>query len=147
MNAFLSSVIPYVLIFLPPIISGPIPAVVFAIIVVKAKLRWPLLVFWALMLAISLAAFATMACSFGHAFPGAGFFAFLLTPIAAIISLAILLMSTKAVRRRLGNNRQQQISHIVGIVGIPLLQLLMAAAFPLIRESLAYWMSRLGFRC
>jgi hypothetical protein len=144
MNTFLSGILTYALLFLPPLISGPIPAAAF-ITIIKTKHRWPLLLFWVLVLIVDLIAIATMACSFGHAFFGPGFFALLLTPIAAIISLAILLSSAKAVRQTLDGNKQRQIWHIVGIVVIPSLQLLIAAVLPLVQETLACWMYRLGF--
>ena len=90
---------------------------------------------------------AFMACTFGHFFPGPGFIAWKFLPIAAVVSLAILLLPMPRVWRGLGGNRWRRIWYVVGVVTIPFLQLLTAEVFPLVREPLCDRLVGLGFGC
>jgi hypothetical protein len=141
-----SSLTALVAVLFPLVVPGPVAAVVF-ITVVKREDRWRLPLFWSLLLVANFVALALMACTFGHSFPGAGFFAYKLTPIAAAISLVILVLSGWRVRRMLEENKRQRMWYVVGTVMIPFLQSLMAEVLPLVRESLCCWLVWLGFDC
>ena len=129
-----------------PLIVGPVAAIAF-IIIVKRKDRRLLSLFVVLLLLVYFIALAHMAMTFGHTFPGAGFFASTLMPIGIIVSLVILLLSSRGVWRSLGEDRWWRICFVVGVVLIPLLQQLTAEVLPLVRLLLCHWLYWFGLRC
>jgi hypothetical protein len=134
MNKPILAIIGLVSILSPPLLSGPVAATLF-ITVFKSEKRWRLLLFWSLLFVVDFAALVLMACTLGHHFPGAGFFAYLLMPFSAVISLAILLIQGWKLWRMPERTKWQRLVYVVGGVMIPFLQLLMVEALPFVRES------------
>jgi len=120
---------------LPPLISGPLPAILWFRMGRSQNWRWmlPLVAFFAIVLNIGAAALIVVNL---EGFLPAGFLACALTPIAA---LATLLLSRLLVHRgsqSLPENTIQRRWLRVGIFAIPALQLFTVATLVLIAPSL-----------
>ena len=110
---------------LPPLITGPVAAVVY-VIALKKKSQM-LLLFWACLLALDAAATFVMTLTLGD-FIGPGTLACVQMPLMALVAALILMFS----RRRLLASELQDESlrrwYLAGVVLIPLLQLVMMLA-------------------
>jgi len=122
-----------ILALLPPIISGPLPTLILFGIMQNKNWRayFPL----ALILAIALnvCAFVLMIWNLDGLLPP-GFFACSLTPIVALATLAVSLMSFRRGFQAEDTTRRSWLR--VGIIAIPLLQLFTIAIMLLIAPSL-----------
>jgi hypothetical protein len=127
-----------------PFVAGPGAAVAF-LIAVKRKGWWQLPLFWSLV--ADAVFFPMIASTWGHSFPGPGFFAWKLLPFTAAAAFAILLLPIYWVWRSLDGNRRRRVWYVAGIVLIPSLQLLTKEVFPLVLEPLCGWLLSLGFYC
>lgn len=126
-----------------PIINGPAAAIAF-IFAIKRGNRWLLASFLPLLAIATVVSFPWMACTWGHSYPGGGYFAWSCMPIGAFVSFVILLLSVPNVWKALGDNWQRRIWYVAGLVAVPFLQLLTEVVFPLVHELLDDWLFDIG---
>jgi hypothetical protein len=115
---------------LPPLLTGPVPAVIY-VIALKKNRPPTLLLFWALLLILDAAAVIVMALSLGD-FVGPGDFACVQMPLSALVVALILVVSR---RRLLGGDLQNEALrrwYLLGVVLIPSLQVVMMLATALL---------------
>jgi hypothetical protein len=136
MNEPMSTIASLAAIFLPPIISGPVAAIVF-VAVLRREGRWRLPLFWASLLVVDFAAMMFMALTLGE-FIGPGFFACLLMPVFAVGTLVVLVLVRKRAYRVVGEDEKRRTWYVVGALLIPFLQMAVTAALLVVGPLLCY---------
>ena len=121
--------------FLPPLISGPLPAML--VFRMAAGLNWRRTLPLAVLLAIILnfIAFAAIVSNLDGLLPP-GFFACMLTPVAAVATLIVSLGRFRRADAGRGADPMQRRWLCVGLVAIPVLQVLMVTILVLIAPAL-----------
>ena len=125
------------LVFLPPLISGPLPAMlVFMSEGIASGLNWRRKLLLAVLLALllNLVAFAVIISNLDGLLPP-GFFACVVTPIAALATLIVSLRLFRRTDPGLQANSNQRKWLRRCLVAIPLLQMLMLATLVLIAPA------------
>lgn len=134
MDTLGSTVADLALTLLLPLISGPVAAVVY-MAVVRREGRWRQPVFWLSLLVADLAVCLVMAVTLGD-FIGPGALACALTPVAAVVTLALGLVSKRWMYRTMGEDKRRWTWYLVGIGAIALLQLAVIVALTIIAPAL-----------
>jgi hypothetical protein len=123
------------IVFLPPLISGPVPAAL--VFRVAPGLNWrhalPLTVLLAVVL--NIIAFVVIVANLNGLLPP-GFFACVLTPVAAIATLIVSLGRLRRTDAGPGADPMQRKWLRVSLITIPLLQVLMVSILVLIAPAL-----------
>jgi hypothetical protein len=130
----------------PLFITGPVAAVIFNFIT-KIRNYFVFLLFWFLLLVTNGIAGLLIITTFGHSWPGPGFFTVLATPISAIASLIILLRLRKKLWHNLINESRWRILYVIGIILIPSFQILVAIISPRFVDSVCRWLYPMGLGC
>ena len=121
--------------FLPPLISGPVPAAL--VFRVAPGLNWrralPLMVLLAVVL--DLIAFVVIASNLDGMLPP-GFFACVLTPIVAVATLIVSLGRLRRIGAGPGADPMRRSWLRVSLVAIPILQMLMLTILVLVAPAL-----------
>jgi hypothetical protein len=122
-------------VFLPPLISGPVPAAL--VFRVAPGLNWrralPLAVLLAVVL--NIIAFVVIVSNLDGLLPP-GFFACVLTPIAAIVTLIVSLLRLRRIGAGVEVDPIRRRWLCVSLVSIPVLQVLMLAILVLVAPAL-----------
>ena len=121
--------------FLPPLISGPVPAAL--VLKVAPSLNWRRALPVAVLLAVvlNIIAFVVIASNMDGLFPP-GFFACVLTPIAAIATLIVSLLRLRQIEAGPEADPVRSRWLRVSLAAIPLLQVLMVTILVLIAPAL-----------
>jgi hypothetical protein len=144
--AELSQLLSFSACIFPFFFPGPIAAIVFYAVSKRNNIAITILFWLGLLMVNGIASFLIIA-TWGHSWPGAGFFAVLASPLSAIASIIILLRAGKDYWRVAENNLPWRILYITGIILIPLLQLLVAFWAPQFVDAVCQWLYPRGLGC
>jgi hypothetical protein len=122
MDTIIDTVSFFVAVFLYPIISGPVAALVL-VMALKRKEQWLRVLFWPVLIAVHIAGFFLMLHTLGDFVFGPGFLACLITPIFAVGTALGLRLSSRRFYQAVGDDPSRRRWFVTGTFLIPLLQL------------------------
>ncbi|MEJ2150280.1 MAG: hypothetical protein P8Z40_12470 [Chloroflexota bacterium] len=137
----MNKVIFLVSILLYPIISGPVATLAF-IIILRLRKQWAMVLFWLSLVALNVAGFFYLALTLGDFFAGPGFFACMITPIFAIVTVLVSRLLVRRLHQAIGGDDKRQRWLTVGTLLIAFLQIATVFALAL----LAPWLCEIGIR-
>jgi hypothetical protein len=120
----------YTLIFLYPLITGPLAALVFLQVVQRNKARQVLL-FWPGLLIVNVVGFVFLITISGEELIDPTFFSCLVTPIFAVLSALMLRIRGRSMAHELADNPHYYRWLTLGTFLIPLLQIVTMGSFVL----------------
>ena len=122
----------------PVIFTGPGAAIYFYR-TASTKSLDALVRFWFALPAISCLSALLIIINWGHSWPGSGFLAVLAAPIAAVISLVILIAKRTKYLQIVGNEPRWRLHYYTGIFLIPILQVVVAFVSPRFVDPFCRW--------
>lgn len=122
MDAVISTISFFVAVFLYPVISGPVAALVL-VMALKRTEQWLRVLFWPVLIAVHIAGFFLMVHTLGDFVFGPGFLACLITPIFAVGTALGLRLSSRRFYQAVGDDPSRRRWFVTGTFLIPLLQL------------------------
>jgi hypothetical protein len=122
MNEVISTITSLVLIFLYPVISGPVAAFVY-IKILKRKEHWLRYLFWPVLIIVNIAGFFLLLYTLGDFMFGPGFLACLITPIVAVGTALGLRLFSPRFYQEVDRDPGQKRWYLMGTFFIPLMQL------------------------
>ncbi len=131
----------YALIFLYPLITGPLAALIYLQVLQRMEARQVLL-FWLGLLIVNVVGFVFLIAISGEDLIDPTFFSCLVTPIFAVLSALVLRIRGRSMANKLEDNQQYYRWLILGTFLIPLLQIVTMGSFVL----LAPYLCEIGWR-
>ena len=122
MDMVISTIYFFAVVFLYPVVSGPLTALVF-VMALRRKEQWPSFLFWTVLIAVHIAGFFLMVHTLGDFLFGPGFLACLITPIFAVGTALGLRLSSRRFYQAVGDDPSRRRWFAAGTFLIPLLQL------------------------
>ena len=122
MNEVISTITSLVMVFLYPVISGPIAAFIY-VKTLKLKEYWLRYLFWPVLLAVHVAGYFLMLHTLGDFFFGPGFLACLITPIIAVGTALVLRLFSRRFYQEVDDDPGKKRWYLMGTFLIPLMQL------------------------
>jgi hypothetical protein len=122
MDTIIDTVFFFAAVFLYPVISGPVAALVL-VVALKRKEQWLRVLFWPVLIAVHIAGFFLMVHTLGDFVFGPGFLACLITPIFAVGTALGLRLSSRRFYQAVGDDLIRRRWFVTATFLIPLLQL------------------------
>jgi hypothetical protein len=136
----------------PTVVIGPITAFGY-IKVVQSTNRWWLSGFSLFLIGAYLISFQMMVLSWGHAFPGPGFGAYITLPLVAVITGIILFISGRRTWQTVMTSKRERVGYAIGAILILAFQLSAQLWFGLLSPILldewtvCRWLLQSGLAC
>jgi hypothetical protein len=86
-----------------PVISGPVAALAFVIVLRQGK-QWAMVLFWLSPVVLNVAGFFYLAVTLGDFFPGPGFLSCSITPVLAAITVPVQRLLARRIHQIIGGD-------------------------------------------
>ena len=135
MDMTVANVSSFLVVFLYPVVSGPVAALVL-VMVLKRRERWPGLLFFPLLVVAHIAGYLSMVHTLGDYRAVSGVLACVTTPILAVGTALGLRLAARRFYQAVGNDPSRRRWFVIGTFLIPLLQVGTVGTLALLAPSL-----------